>query len=132
MAFFFSRYIEDGFMLTNNANRNQIITNLISSYPTQSQSHSHQTTIQSITSTLPYHSIITQSCTTKSIIKSIKNHTTNTCILISHQTILNTFSQASSRLKQHDTADSPRLLMITTLYANYLHSDLLPWTTQPN
>ena len=30
----FSRYIDDGFMLTNNANRNQIITNLISSYPT--------------------------------------------------------------------------------------------------
>ena len=33
--FIFSRYIDDGFMLTNNANRNQIITNLISSYPTQ-------------------------------------------------------------------------------------------------
>ena len=114
--FIFSRYIDDGLMLTNNTNRNQIITNLIPSYPTQiSQSRLHQTTIQSITSTLSYHSTITQSCTTKCTIKSTKKHTTNTCILISQQTILNTFSQASSRQKQHNTADSPRRLTITTL-----------------
>ena len=60
--FIFSRYIDDGFMLTNNANRNQIITNLISSYPTQIPitftSNHHSVNYLDLTISLNHHTIM--------------------------------------------------------------------------
>ena len=61
--FIFSHYIDDGFMLTNNANRNQIIiTNLISSYPTQIPitftSNHHSVNYLDLTISLNHHTIM--------------------------------------------------------------------------
>ena len=60
--FIFSRYIDDGFMLTNNANRNQIIANLISSYPTQIPitftSNHHSVNYLDLTISLNHHTIM--------------------------------------------------------------------------
>ena len=59
--FIFCHYIDDGFMLTNNANRNEIITNLISTYPHKSQSLSLQIIIPftiDLTISLNHHTIM--------------------------------------------------------------------------
>ena len=60
--FIFCRYIDDGFMLTNNANRNEIITNLISTYPTQIPitftSNHHSVHYLDLTISLNHHTIM--------------------------------------------------------------------------
>jgi hypothetical protein len=62
----FSRYINDGFMLTNNnTNPLNIITKLISYYPKQIPIPSHLINILSTISILPFHSTIVHSYTIK-------------------------------------------------------------------
>ena len=131
--FVLSRYIDDGFMLTNNANRNQITTDLISSYPTQIPitftSNHHSVNYLDLTISLNHHTImyhkIHYQIYQKPHHKYMYPH-------FSPNHPQNVFASIIKTETSHDTADSPRLLTITTLYANYLHSDLLPWTTQPN
>ena len=91
----------------------------------KSQSLSPQTVISHTTWTSQFHLITTLSCITTFTIAFIKNHITNACIHISHQIIHNTFSQASSRLRQYDTADCQRPKATTTLYTDFLLCDLL-------
>ena len=110
-------------MLTDKNNNTDLITHLSSTYPSQIPitftTNCHSTHYLDLTISLNYHAIMYHN-----IHHCIyQNHITNTCIHISLRIIHNTFSQASSRLRQYDTADCQRPKTTTTLYTDCLLYD---------
>ena len=133
--FIFCRYIDDdGFMLTDKNNNTDLITHLSSTYPSQIPitftTNCHSTHYLDLTISLNYHTIMYHNI--HHCIYQKPHHKYMYPHFSSLQIIHNTFSQASSRLRQYDTADCQRPKTTTTLYTDCLPYDSPHLITQTN